>query len=133
MLQWLKKQNLDKILFVGLAGMTYAEEHLIDYLVQEDLCQFYWNTDKYFFENKNQEAGFFARKYFKKWNQNSTELRNDFLGKKNINIIGADNLVGQAKLLGNLIEKTNFTEREITKTAVVLSDENLLFPVLESI
>ena len=131
--QWLKKQNLDNILFVGLAGMTYAEEHLIDYLKQEDLCQFYWNTDKYFYENKNQEAGFFARKYFKKWNQKSTELKNDFLGKKNINIIGADNLVGQAKLLGDLLEKTNFNEGQITKTAVVLSDENLLFPVLESI
>ena len=55
------------------------------------------------------------------------------MGKKNINIIGADNLVGQAKLLGDLLKKTNFNEGQITKTAVVLSDENLLFPVLESI
>jgi len=130
---WLKKQNLHKIVFVGLAGMTKAEEELIDYLKQEEICQFYWNTDKYFFENKNQEAGLFARKYFKKWHQNSSDLREDFLEKKNINIIGANNLVGQAKLLGDLLEKTNLNEGDITKTAVVLADENLLFPVLESI
>ena len=131
--QWLKKQNLRKIIFVGLAGMTTAEERVIDHLKQEEICQFYWNTDKYFFENKNQEAGLFARKYFKKWNQNFGELREDFLRKKNINIIGANNLVGQSKLLGDLLEKTNFNEDEITKIAVVLADENLLFPVLESI
>ena len=130
---WLKKQNLDKVIFVGLAGMTSAEEKLIDFLYKEDLCEFYWDIDKYFFYNKNQEAGFFARKYFKKWNQNESQISDRFFNKKNINIIGANKLVGQSKLLGDLLSKTSFDEESITQTAVVLADESLLFPVLESI
>ena len=131
--QWIKKQNIDKLIFVGLAGMTTAEEKFIDYLYKEGLCEFYWDVDQYFFYNKNQEAGFFARKHFKKWNQNESQISDRFLKQKNIKIIGANKLVGQAKLLGDLLSKANFSDESITQTAVVLADENLLFPVLESI
>src|SRR6185369_5046261 len=64
-----------------------------------------------------------------KWKQNNLATQ-----EKQIEVIGVPFQVGQAKLTGNLLkeltEKKNFLPDQ---TAVVLPDENLLFPVLYSI
>ena len=55
---------------------------------------------------------------------------NHFSEQKNIEIIGTPKSIGQAKIVGILIEKIQITIPDLEKTAVVLGDENLLLPIL---
>ncbi len=55
---------------------------------------------------------------------------NHFSEEKNIEIIGTPKSIGQAKIVGTIIEKIQSENPNLEKTAVVLGDENLLLPVL---
>jgi len=124
----------DKIIFAGFYALTKSEEKIIEHLIKNDNAVIYWDVDSYYYEDVKQEAGTFLRKnrLLKpgfKWKYNDFES-----GKKDIEVIGVALQVGQAKAVGNILEeltKSNSISPE--KTAVVLPDENLLFPVLYSL
>ena len=63
-------------------------------------------------------------------NQNFEWVVNHFSEEKNIEIIGTPKSIGQAKIVGTIIEKIQSENTNLEKTAVVLGDENLLLPVL---
>ena len=56
----------EKIWFVGLNALTQSEEKIIDNLKNRDIARVYWDTDKYYFENIDHEAGDFLRKQKRK-------------------------------------------------------------------
>ena len=45
-----------------LKCLTQSEEKIIDNLKNRDIARVYWDTDKYYFENIDHEAGDFLRK-----------------------------------------------------------------------
>ena len=47
--------------------------------------------------------------------------------------MGVPKLVGQAKYIGQILEKIGVENNDLKNTAVVLGEENLLIPVLNSI
>ncbi len=131
-----KKIQLDfeKIIFAGFYALSKSEEKIIQYFIDEAKADIYWDTDTYYLDDPKQEAGTFLRKNKLiqpgfKWKQRDFEI-----GEKNIEMIGVPLQVGQAKVTGNLLKEL-ITEKNIPadKTAVVLPDENLLFPVLYSL
>ncbi|MBL31104.1 MAG: hypothetical protein CMP62_00025 [Flavobacteriales bacterium] len=131
---WLKKQKKQKIIFIGLDALTISQEKIIDYLISYNLCDIFWDTDEYFVNNRQQESGKFIRKYIKKWPQKFIHTDNAFLNKKKeIEIIGVTKNVNQAKLLGSLLKKKKYNKKDIKKVGVILANEDLLLPVLESI
>jgi len=123
----------NKIIFAGFYSLNRAHEEIIAELKKKDKVTLYWDADRYYSEDETQEAGNYFRrrnlldKNFK-WNEN-------YFGReeKNITMTGVPLQVGQAKYLGSVmdeqISKKSFEENN---TAVVLPDENLLFPVLYS-
>ena len=50
-----------------------------------------------------------------------------------MNIIGAPKQVGQVKYIGELLDQLYKTQESLSNTAVILGDENLLIPLLNSI
>ena len=131
---WLKELNKNKIIFIGLDALTLAQEKVVDYLLKNNLAEIHWDLDKYFIENKIQESGKFYRRYQKKWPSIFSSISNDFMSlKKNINIIGATKNVNQVKILANLLVKNVNKYESLKNVAVILPDENMLLPVLESI
>jgi hypothetical protein len=52
---------------------------------------------------------------------------------KDIQVVGVPKLVGQAKYIGQLLEDISATNKNLSSVAVVLGEENLLIPVLNSI
>ena len=124
----------DKIYFVGFNALNKAEETIIDFLVSEKKCEILWDSDAYYLKNEVQEAGIFLRKFAKKWNNTTFKWTNDFLkkDKKNIQITGVAGDINQVKLTANILAKSN-NEANYQDTAVVLADENLLMPMLESL
>ncbi len=138
--QRVAKHNWKKIIFAGFNALNKAEEQIIETLVNANKAEIIWDADSYYLNNANQEAGRFIRRYndsgrFKNIKENNILFKEELLSseKKSINVIGAAKNVAQAKVAGNLITELQEQHESLQTTALVLADENLLFPVLHSL
>ncbi len=125
----------DSIVFAGFNALTAAEEKLLKILLEAGKAEIYWDADDYYLSDPRQEAGRFLRDYIKNdtfgplnWISNS--LSND---EKSVSVIGIPGNVGQAKLAGELIQQIVRQKGTADGIALVLVDEGLLLPVLNSI
>jgi len=127
-------KSSEKIIFCGLNALTKAEETIIQYLVEGHNAEIFWDMDSYFVDDDNQEAGYFFRKNQKKFQLNTSHWTENKLldQEKSITIIGAQSKISQAKILGIKLEKLRESVNE-EEIAVVLPDETLLFPTLNSL
>jgi ATP-dependent helicase/nuclease subunit B len=130
---YLQKTN-ENYVFIGFNALTPVEEKIITHCLDNNRAKIYWETDKYYLNNPDQEAGDFFRKY-KKWkqyeNQEFSFVFDHFKQKKEINSYAVPAQINQAKLIGQLIEK--IPNEELQNSAIVLADENLLTPLLNSL
>lgn len=138
--QCVKKHSWKKIIFAGFNALNKSEEIIIETLVNADLAEIIWDTDTYYLNNPNQEAGRFIRRYndsgrFKNIKTNNISIEETLLSteKKTISVIGAAKNIAQAKVAGDLVDELQKHHPGLETTALVLADENLLFPVLHSL
>ncbi len=141
------KHPWKKIIFAGFNALNKAEEEIIEKLLNADKAEIIWDTDSYYIKNVNQEAGRFIRKYNqsgkfskllssdKQAGDRNITIEETLLSteKKLITVIGAAKNVAQAKVAGSLVDEIKKTDPLLKATAIVLADENLLFPVLHSL
>ena len=124
----------NQIYFAGFNALNQAEERIFKHLANENKAKIYWDIDEVFLNDSYHDAGLFIRKFKKEWkpfvNQDFEWVVNHFSEEKNIEIIGTPKSIGQAKIVGTIIEKIQSENPNLEKTAVVLGDENLLLPVL---
>jgi len=122
--------NYERIVLAGFNALSAAEETIFDYIIQNNLGTVYWDADRLYLEDHYDEAGTFLRKYIRKWpHEHSKWITEDIKsGEKEIDIIGTAYSIGQAKIAGNLLKA--LPSGDHSNTAVVLADEDLLFPVL---
>lgn len=143
----------DKVVFCGFNALTRAEETVIRYLMDKEKAEIYWDVDRYFTENVNQEAGYFFRRNLERLKIAEPKWVDDELsGPQVIDVIGVQSKVSQAKVLGLKLQQLltppaeesegmdapeeveNGREaRDHERIAVVLPDETLLFPTLNSL
>lgn len=128
-----------QLIFAGFNALTKAEEIIVASMIRNANAQMYWDLDAYYFGNKHQEAGYFLRKYAKHKVFGQTfpkAVSSNFLGiPKEITMVGVPLAVGQTKLLGEIL-KEDFDQPQQhvpEKTAIVLPDEQMLFPVLHAL
>ena len=131
----LEKITWEKIIFAGFNALTKAEEVIIDSLVSLGKTEMLWDADAYYMEDEKQEAGFFLRMWKRKWkNQPFNWIEKDFAASSaKIRIIGVPYHVGQAKLCGELLSGQLLKDHRAEDTAVVMMDEQVLIPVLNSL
>lgn len=127
---FLKSIGERKIIFAGFNALTRTEELIIDKLVKNGKAEIIFDYDSYYVNDMNQEAGLFARRYLerhKEWMENgiSDRLSSE---EKNIHIIASSGNTIQTKALQNNLHKLQQKD-----TSIILADENLLIPVLNSI
>jgi ATP-dependent helicase/nuclease subunit B len=134
------KHSWKKIIFAGFNALNKAEEEIIERLLNAGNAEIIWDTDSYYINNPNQEAGRFIRKYnefgnFKKLKDRNIIFEETLLSneKKTITVIGAAKNVAQAKVAGSIVTQLQKENDSLQTTALVLADENLLFPVLHSL
>lgn len=122
-------------IFIGFNALNTSEQHIIQELLETGRTKVYWDTDRYFFEDKDHSASHFIRKYTQEWKYYKTNklppLPINFEKEKHIRIIETQKNIGQAKYVGELL--SSFSVEQLNNTAVVLGDENLLVPVLYSL
>lgn len=123
-----------KIVFIGFNALTTAEESIITSLIKQQRAEIIWDADEYYLKDEMQESGYFLRQHFKKNVFSNPKWIHDKFSttKKHISIIGIPQQVGQAKYLPELLKDLK-TDNNYKNTAVVLADENLLIPVMQSI
>ncbi|GGG37667.1 PD-(D/E)XK nuclease family protein [Bizionia arctica] len=126
-----------KLIFLGFNALNTAEETIIQELLQKGLAQIYWDIEKTFFENTIHDAGLFTRNYKENWTyfkKNSFNwISNNYPEEKNISVYGVPKNIGQAKHIGSILNTITSTSNNLSKTAIVLGDENLLLPILNSL
>lgn len=129
------EKKWEKIYFVGFNALTTAEESIIKSLQKLGIAEIFWDADTYYVDNDLQEAGKFMRFYQQKWNSKNINWKSDLFKNdvKSIDIIGISLKSGQAKYAGNIISEWLKTDKKLENSAIVLSDENLLFPLLNSL
>ena len=131
----LPKIKGDKIIFAGFNALTRCEENIIDRLVKSGVAETLWDFDRYYVDDTQNEAGDFARELMEKhheWFENGISLGNNLLEKKRtITVIDTAGNSLQAKALQ---EQLSLNAKNGAKNeAVVLVNEDLLIPVLNSI
>lgn len=124
-------QNL---IFAGFYALTKTEEVILDYLIKNKGAKIYWDADSYYVDQSHQEAGTFFRKGNLTQNDIQWKMNHYAEQKKVIEITGVPLLVGQAKYAGELLQSMmKEPDFRAERTALVLPDENLLFPILYSL
>ncbi len=123
------------IIFAGFNALTRAEERIMGVLRNDGKATMLWDADRYYFENKQQEAGDFLRSWMHKWPVKEPRwIFDDFSNSvKQIDIIGSPDPVGQVKYCGHLLQELAKKGQANETAAVVLLDEGLLMPLLNSI
>ncbi len=121
------------LIFAGFNALTKTEEIIISEAVKQG-AKVYWDMDAYYASPKNtmQEAGNFFREYAHHSVLGKTfpkKLPNRILEETpDIKVTEVKGNIAQAKFLGQLLSEQNIEQPE--KTAIILGDESLLFPVL---
>ena len=134
---YIQNNESKKHVFLGFNALNTAEEIIIQELLQNNLAEIYWDIDNTFISNKNHDAGLFTREHKANWNyfnkHNFNWVTTNYTSAKNIEVIGVPKNVGQAKHIGNILDDLKKDNQTLSNTAVILGDENLLIPVLNSL
>ena len=124
-----------QVVFAGFNALTKAEEVIIAAMLEKAGAAMYWDMDRYYFHDDDQEAGHFLRRYARHKVFGKTfpaNVPDNFLREdKQIEMVGVPLAVGQAKLLGEILH--NGEKGLPERTAIVLPDEQMLFPVLHAL
>jgi len=126
----------EKIIFVGFNALSSAEAKIFTQLQEADKALFYFDSDSYYLDDISQEAGLFLRK-----NLNTLGLKNEFAeaeslmknGEHQVSVFKVQGQSAQAKILNEILEEDYTNAESVGKTVIVLADESLLIPTLQTI
>lgn len=127
----------EKVVFAGFNALTPSEKIITDHLSAESIAEIFWDADAYYLNDPAQEAGLFMRQFRKQSKQGAFKWAFDHLtaNPKDIRIIGTPSKSNQAKVAGKVLQEWGETHKQGAgkMDAVILPDEQLLIPVLNSI
>ncbi|HQX03741.1 MAG TPA: PD-(D/E)XK nuclease family protein, partial [Flavobacterium sp.] len=123
-------------IFAGFNALNKAEEMIFQHLLSIEKATVLWDAEETFLNDPYHDAGLFARKIKKSWsfykNNPYQWIFNEFKEPKNIQIMGTPKTIGQAKLAADIIQ-TIAGQQPLEKVAIVLGEENILIPLLNSL
>jgi ATP-dependent helicase/nuclease subunit B len=132
----LNAASTGKIVFVGFNALSNAEAKIFTHLQAVEKALFYFDSDPYYLDDPLQEAGLFLRK-----NINQLQLKNVFADRPSlmkelshdVNVFKVQGQAAQAKILNNILADDYEAAAPIGSTVVVLANESLLVPTLQTI
>lgn len=124
------------IAFVGFNALNKSEELLFAYFKRSGRALFFWDYDKSYIENEIHEAGYFLRKYIKRYPPPDDFLIQNSVRSNSpaIKTLAVPSNISQAKVVPYCLEILNSTSvNNPERTAIVLADEGLLLPLVNSL
>ncbi|WP_027137973.1 PD-(D/E)XK nuclease family protein [Gaetbulibacter saemankumensis] len=135
--KYLDNNSENKYVFLGFNALNTCEETIIQKLLKNNSATIYWDIDTAFIENPKHDAALFTRQHKPNWSYFKSHpfnwFTNNYKQPKNISVYGIPKNIGQAKHIGSLLKELQLENPLLEKTAVILGDENLLVPVLNSL
>lgn len=125
-----------QLVFIGFNALNRCEVTLFTQWQEAGKALFYFDADHYYLDDPLQEAGLFLRKNIQQYGL--TNALGEFptvLGTKDnrVHLVSTAGKVAQAKLLPKLLAAKGTNQQLPTQTAIILADESLLIPVLQSL
>ncbi len=125
-----------RIAFVGFNALNHCEELLFEHFNKSGNASFFWDFDETYTKSDIHEAGFFLKKYLKSFPPPAGFKSQTFLAhqKSKIYSVSVPSNIAQAKVISNCLELIHSKDHDHqTMTALVLADEGLLLPVVNSL
>ena len=124
-----------KHIFIGFNALNNAEQLIIQELLNNTSNSIFWDIERYLLDDSKHSASYFLNKYLKEWKyyQDNTprNIRDYYQKEKQFQFIEVQKNIGQAKYVGELL--STYSVEKLNKTAVVLADEKLLTPIINSL
>lgn len=114
--------------WVGFYAVSPSEQKIIDYFIQDNKGYVYWDADEYYVDNPIHLAGHFFRNSSKLAKRRYRWIENQINLSKKVVLHKSPGNTIQANIASNIINENRSVE-----TALILGDEQLLIPVLESL
>ncbi|TYR38077.1 PD-(D/E)XK nuclease family protein [Sphingobacterium phlebotomi] len=126
-------QRYKKVLFVGFNALSKAEVYLFQKWQEEQRVLFYFDTDAYYIDDTQQEAGLFIRRNMKRYGlANALGESSPILGNRTttVQLYACTGKNSQTKILHDVLQASTSSGQS---TAILLADESLLVPLLQSL
>ena len=134
--EFIKKNNIVNHIFLGFNALSKSESFIIQNIIEKNESNhIFWDIDNTLISSEYNNSSFFIKSYLKNWNYYKTKkyelISDEYQKEKDISVIGSAKSVTQLKYIGSLIQ--GMSKEDQNKTAIVLSDESLLIPMLNSL
>lgn len=123
-----------RFIVAGFNALSKSEEVLFNYLAHSTQgAEFFWDYDNYYTKNDNHEAGTFLRHDLARYGSAEGVTHDNFTGtKKHIRATACVSNIVQVKHVAAILDE--LPEEELDKrTAIVLTDKNMLIPLLHAL
>jgi len=123
-------------IFVGFNALSQSEVKLFKHWQESGKALFYFDADAYYLEDNLQEAGLFLRRNLRQYGlKNALGEVPTVLSNKTgrVTLMATSGRVAQAKVLANVLADKPEERAVPSNTAIILADESLLIPVLQSL
>lgn len=120
--------GFSRVFFTGFNAITRCEEEVFDSLYSRKVADFFWDYDDFYVGKGHMEAGYFVRRYLKKFPPPFSLKSQNFLSDKNIRVASVPTDAGQVEYGARQLQAMD--TKNYANTALVLVDEQLLVPVL---
>lgn len=121
---------------IGFNALSNSEKEIFKSLKENHNCDFLWDYDNYYYIQSQSEAGLFIRNNITLFGESNLSInRDNFSSKKDIRIIASPTDSLSAKYTWTFLnECSDNGEKPLAQeTAIVMTDESLLLPIMYSI
>lgn len=118
--------NGNEVVFVGFNALDGATKHLFKRLQEQNIADFYWDYQSEYINDTNNKAHYFMETNLKEFPSKRSLVLTP-LSPPTINLVSVPSSIGQTKYVADLLQHST---QELTSTAVVLANEQLLIPML---
>lgn len=127
-------RKYSQIIFIGQNALNKCEKSLLDTLCKEVITDFYWDYYGEMITDHANKSSLFMKENIVRYPSRFKLEAPEYHGPQHFSFVSVPSSVGQTKvvssMLSKLISEGGFVEE---KSAIVLPDEGLLFPMLNSI
>ena len=117
----------------GFNALSACEKRLFDYLKSAAEAEFFWDFDDYYVGREEQEAGMFVRENLSRYGSQSPVSHDNLRNLREATVVSTVSNVAQCKYAAEILDRLSENGPVGKETALVLTDENLLEPLMYSL
>lgn len=123
--------SVGRFVFAGFGNISHAEIAVMDALRVREVADFFWDVDLPCFDMKENGAARAVKRLSEKF-KSPFQLQSPDVAPR-ISIVGVPSEIGQVKEASAILSTMNLHSHDASSTAVVLADEALCVPLLNSL